>query len=138
MSVTAKLRSLSTPAKVALAVVALVLAGGLIATAWWIWGPGSAAGAGVSVLLAAFGLGASGRPNAEVEGDLADSNLARTEQDAVDATATARAAASERTAESAAASESAARSAGADDDGDPRRVLDRHSAGPGTRRKRPS
>ena len=87
MDVIAKLKRLSTPGKVALAITTLVLVAGFVAIAWWCWGPRSAVGAGLGALLLAGGSGVLGRRRApstlaETAAELEERNRHRAEADA--------------------------------------------------------
>lgn len=133
MDVIAKLRSLSTPAKVALGAVALVVVTGIVVGAWRWGGPGAAAGAGAGLLLTVFGIGAKRPPKDVVDRalELAGDRRARAESDAARAQADAERASRARAQARAVEAERVARERARDLD--PEHVCDRHSAGPGAR-----
>ena len=126
--VIAKFRSLSVPAKIGLGLLAIVVSG---LGAYALFGRAAAEGvAGIGGIIASLFAIKAGRLRDETD-RLAHENTERVEQNAECARVEDERVARESAAESALHAEELARLAGADDAGDPNRVLDRHSEGPG-------
>jgi len=121
--VLAKLSGLSAPAKVALAVTVAVVAG---VVGYLVLGPTAGGLAGLGGLITTAGKLFRRQPRlSDSAGDLAREHTQRQKADAAAAREVAAAKSRDRAAARDASALDRARAAGADDGGDPRRVLDR-------------